>query len=168
MKKVAIKVNYHKMHRPLAKPHETPLMVSFAPIAIQITVDGRSPSEGGDLQQCEIRTTLTGEFEGLCKKVEDVVFTIKYFGWDGIVDTVKEQIFSDNGAPTFEGWIEELIGALRRDYDERDFEISFDGLREDYKVLKNKFAEAERDGRLTAKVVFAFNFRRMLEESIVY
>lgn len=167
MKKVAIEVEYEKSHRPLAKPHEFPLTVSFDPIAIKITVDGRRPSEGGDLRQCEIRATLTDEFNDLCEKVEDVVFTIKYFGWDGVVDMVKEQIFSEKDAPTFEGWIKKLIDALLCDYAERDFEIGFDGLREDYEVLKKEFAEAERDGRLTAKVGLAFNFRRMIEELVV-
>lgn len=167
MKKVAIEVNYYEMSRPLAKPHETPLAVWFDPMAIKITVDGRRPREGGDLRQCEIRATLADEFNELCEKVEDVVSTIKYFGWDGVVDMVKEQIFSEKDAPTFEGWIKKLIDALLCDYAERDFEISFDGLPEDCKVLEKAFAEAERDGRLTAKVGLAFNFRRMIEELVV-
>lgn len=171
MKKVAIEVEYHKMCRPLTKPHETPLTVRFDPIAIKITVDGCRPSEGGDLRQCEIRATLADGVKDLCEgvndlceKVEDVVFTIKYFGWEGVVDMVKEQIFSERDASTFEDWIKKLIDALLCDYAERDFEISFDGLREDYKVLKKKFAEAEQDGRLTANVVLVFNVTRILEE----
>lgn len=167
MKKVAIKVNYHEMRRPLAKPLVIPLAARFAPIAIKITVDGRRPSEGGDLRQCEIRATLTDEFNDFCEKVEDVASTIKDFGWEGVVDMVKEQIFPKKDAPTFEDWIKKLIDALLCDYAERDFEISFDGLREDCEVLKKAFAEAERDGRLTAEVGLAFNFRRMLEELMV-
>lgn len=136
----------------------------FDPIAIKITVDGRRPSEGGDLRQCEIQETLTDEFNDLCKKIEDVVSTIKYFGWDGVVDMVKEQIFSEKDAPTFEGWIKKLIDALLCDYAERDFEIIFNGLCDDCEALKRKFAEAEQDGRLTANVVLAFNVTRILEE----
>lgn len=167
MKKVAIEIDYHEMRRPLARPLEFPLAVRCAPSAIKITVDGRRPSEGSNLRQCEIRATLTNEFNELCEKVEDVVSTIKYFGWDGVVDMVKEKIFSEKDEPTFEGWIKKLIDALLCDYAERDFEIGFDGLREDYEVLKKEFVEAEWDGRLTANVVLAFNVTRILEELMI-
>lgn len=130
MKNVSISVRYNRRPGPVFcktfAPDPRSLFESLSPSSIKITVDGRRPAEDSWLKKCEI-----GEEWSLAD------FMASFFRVDRF---------------SFDRWTKSLIKALLRDYNDRQFAISFDGPKGDYEVLKEVFAAAEQSGRLTAKV----------------